>query len=125
MANADGSNIHQLINGFQYISKPRWSPDGKRIAFSAYLEEDKDADRDREIFVINSDGTGLHQITNNENIDDFLVDWSPDGKELLYESYLFDGVEIFVINADGTDLRQSTIPMRDLIVHDGLRMGLK
>lgn len=47
-----------LQDGFYGLS---WSPDGHRIAFSAGPSEG-----DFEIFVMNSDGSNLYQLTNND-----------------------------------------------------------
>jgi TolB protein len=38
---------------------------------------------DSEIFVMNADGTGLRQVTDNKS-DDFEPSWSPDGKRIVY-----------------------------------------
>ena len=40
--------------------QPVWSPDGKRIAFVSYLDDDA------ELFVMNADGTDQIRLTNNE-----------------------------------------------------------
>jgi hypothetical protein len=49
---------------------PRWSPDGKQIAFSS------NRDGDREVFTMNADGTNTSQITFNTASDD-VGDWQP------------------------------------------------
>ena len=55
--NADGSNLHWLINGYQ----PYWSPDGKKIAFiSSRTETIND---NGTIWVVDIDGTNLRQLT--------------------------------------------------------------
>jgi Periplasmic component of the Tol biopolymer transport system len=56
---------------------PRWSPDGKEIAFVALDQNNIDS-----VFVINTDGTGLQQISdlNYESI----IGWSANGKQLYF-----------------------------------------
>jgi TolB protein len=56
--------------------RPAWSPDGRRIAFTSAR------DGNHEVYVVNSDGTGLERLTTNADRDDFAT-WHPDGKRLL------------------------------------------
>jgi len=58
---------------------PDWSPDGSRIAFSA------SDGRDQDIYIINSDGTGLTRLTSDEARDKH-PDWSPDGTAIAFSS---------------------------------------
>jgi TolB protein len=51
------------------------SPDGARIAFSSNY------DGDHEICVMNDDGSGLVQLTDN-GVDDVNPFWSPDGTRI-------------------------------------------
>jgi Tol biopolymer transport system component len=77
------------------------APPGK-IAF------DSDRDGDTEIYVMNADGSGVTQLTNNLATD-CQPAWSPDGKRIAFLSTR-DGVdsEIYVMNADGTGVTQLT-----------------
>lgn len=54
---------------------PKWSPDGKWIAFLA-----QEAERD-EIHLVRPNGEGLHQLTNTGH-DVVQFEWGPDGKQL-------------------------------------------
>jgi len=56
---------------------PRWSPDGRRIAFIA-----KPMDR-YQVFVMNDDGTDVVQVTRSEH-DAIEPGWFPDGRRLAY-----------------------------------------
>lgn len=51
----DGSGLTQLIDSLSGIGSPSWSPDGKKILFHAHSPYDGVWD----IFVMNSDGSGL------------------------------------------------------------------
>lgn len=53
----DGSNMMQLTTGSANEMHPVWSPDGKRIAFAS------DRDGDLDIYMMNSDGTNIVQLT--------------------------------------------------------------
>jgi len=67
-----------------------------------------DRDGDWEVFVMNADGTGVTQLTDNDDWDSD-PDWSPDGNKIAFNSDRDGGaVEIFVMNADGTGVQQLT-----------------
>jgi Tol biopolymer transport system component len=58
-------------------------PDGKRIIFSSNYPDIHS--RDFNLFVVNTDGTHLEQITTYEGFDGFPM-FSPDGKKLAFAS---------------------------------------
>ena len=78
LLNPDGT-VKQLTSGNFIARFPSWSPDGKMIAF----ECSKDGGGD--IFVINSDGTGMRNITRTPNEYEYYPAWSPDGREIVFE----------------------------------------
>ena len=58
---------------------PRWSPDGKQIAFVSNKEGNNN------IYIINSDMTNLRRLTVDPGEDgQYGISWSPDGIEILY-----------------------------------------
>src|SRR5215831_2140295 len=73
VVNADGSNLRQLTDNAPRDDNPRWSHDGKQIAFESYFGGTP------KIYLINADGTGLRELKGNGTGDLFPV-WSPDGK---------------------------------------------
>jgi TolB protein len=73
-----------------------WSPDGDRIVFFVQLSDWTD------VYVINADGTGLTNLTNND-ADDVDPSWSPDGAKITFVSNRDGNPEIYVMNADGSD----------------------
>ncbi len=79
-----------------------------RIAFIS----NRDAN-DLEIYAVNSDGTGLANLTKSPGADDSPA-WSPDGSKLAFRSYRDGNSEIYVMNADGTgQTRLTTDPSDD------------
>lgn len=58
---------------------PAVSPDGKQIAFMSRR------DGNWNIYIMNSDGTGLRQLTDDPS-EDGLPTWSPDGKVIAFVS---------------------------------------
>ena len=75
-----------------------WSPDGSRIAFSSFRDDND------EIYVMNADGTNLRRMTNHPAKDRYPA-WSPDGQRLAFSSHRDGNDEIYVMNADGTGSR--------------------
>jgi TolB protein len=80
-----------------------------RIAFVS------ERDGNSEIYVINADGSGLTNLTNNpanepaEGETDGTFDWSPDGTSIVFTSDRDDGnPEIYVMDADGSDQARLT-----------------
>jgi Tol biopolymer transport system component len=69
--NADGTNQIKITPDSMDAVKPSWSPDGSKIAFSA----DFHSLNYSAIFVVNPDGTGLAQITENTTAGRELPDW--------------------------------------------------
>src|SRR5688572_15258845 len=68
-----------------------------KIAFTS------DRDGNREIYVMNPDGTNQVRITNSPGVDDHAK-WSPDGAKLAFVSERSGGgFGICLINADGTN----------------------
>lgn len=77
------------------------APDGSRIAFTT------GRDGATEIYVVNSDGSGLTRVTNHPG-DDFTPTWSPDGSRIAFASDRDGDAEIFVARPDGSGLTQLT-----------------
>ena len=77
----DGSNLRLLTDKFRPIL-PRWSPDGKHIAFRAYGPDGS------YLYLMNSDGTNGRQIT-KEPIDYIgAISFSPDGASLVFDMHV-------------------------------------
>lgn len=90
------------INTVSFAEKKVFIGENK-IAFVSERTGNKD------IFVINDNGTDLIQLTDSKQIDE-NPQWSPDGQKILYISYersFFDTIyELWVVNLDGTERKQ-------------------
>jgi RNA polymerase sigma factor (sigma-70 family) len=81
LINPDGTNRRLLAHvfcdtdfGLVMGPQPQWSPDGSMLAFSASLEEppsppSEPRNPEREVFVMNADGSALTNITNSPSDD--------------------------------------------------------
>jgi Tol biopolymer transport system component len=83
---------------------PYWSPDGTRIAFTSAPDCDPN---NREIVVMNADGSQQRQLTHND-ADDYLSAWSPDSQQIAFVSDRDGNDEIYVMQADGSNPRRLT-----------------
>ena len=68
-----------------------------------------DRDGDDDIYLMEADGTGVQQLT-NEPGRDYEPDPSPDGKKILFASQRADGdnSHLYVMGIDGSEVRQLT-----------------
>src|SRR5437762_10505529 len=76
---------------------PSGRPAAGQIAFTT------DRDGNPEIYVMNADGAGLRNLTNNPTFD-FELAWSPDGTKIAFSSGRDGDTEIYLMHADGTGL---------------------
>jgi len=53
----------------------RWSPDGTRIAF--WHAPANPATNNTDIYAINTDGTGLANVTSTPTLREYVPDWGP------------------------------------------------
>jgi TolB protein len=88
---AESDELVNLTRNSCADDEPDLSADGTRIAW----ESDRDGG-DFEIFVMNSDGSDVTQLTTDGGL---APRWSPDGQRIAYTR----GGSIHVINADGSD----------------------
>lgn len=77
---ADGRDARQLTYPPIAASMPRWSPDGKRIAFSAAA----DTTLQLQAFVISADGGAPQQLSHDESREFADPNWAPDGNSLIF-----------------------------------------
>ncbi len=74
---AAGTGLRHLTSGAARDFRPRWSPDGTRIAFVR-----ETATGARDVWVMNADGSGQQQVTTTGDVD-AAASWSPDGTRLV------------------------------------------
>lgn len=106
--NDDGSNVRRLTDTPLRVGSPRWSPDGRQIAFMMDLHTTQPNKwQQYDVFVMNADGTQQRNLTQHPKQDGFPC-WLPDGKYLVFERAEHTTLEIFVIELATRKIRQLT-----------------
>ena len=101
--NPDGSgldNVTDVVTGGPDLpdsaSEPSVSADGKRMTFAV------DSQATAEIWIMNTDGSGAQQLTNDEMID-YKPALSPDGSKIVWNHWPeYTDHDIWVMNSDGS-----------------------
>jgi Tol biopolymer transport system component len=103
---ADGAQKVRLTQPELRAGASAPSPDGRHIAFVNNVNSPTALSNS--IFVMNLDGTGIHQITRPVGIShDVSENYSPDGTQIVFASDRLStdgGLDIFTMNADGSNL---------------------
>ncbi len=108
----DGSERQALSNAEMYARLPRWSPDGKRIAFYGWDLEGKLLVDNRitisaqpyKVYTVSRDGGVPEQLIPNDPDPQSDPNWSPDGSKLVF--------------AGRVDTESSVIRVLDLTSHE-------
>lgn len=92
----DGSDVRKVarLENFRAHGSPRWSHDGKRLAFDA----SGGPNRARKFFVVNINCSGLTELGGHS-----MPDWSADDKQLIFAHYGGGGMQsgTWAQNIDG------------------------
>ena len=104
----DGTNIQRLTHHPDKDKLPRWSPDGKQIAFVkekrwAPVQKTQQVD----VFIMNQDGSQLQQITDHPGLN-IQPEWSPDGKYIAFLSSRSGDWNIYKIDLATREITQLT-----------------
>ncbi|HKA21639.1 MAG TPA: S41 family peptidase [Blastocatellia bacterium] len=95
-ADEDGKNIKRITANKARDVYPRFSPDGKWIAFSS------DRNGNFDVFIIPSEGGNPKQLTFH-SADDTVLGWTPDSRQVLFSSNRGDDFmgKLYTISIDG------------------------
>jgi Tol biopolymer transport system component len=101
LMNPDGSDVRSFPTDPGSGHSPRWSPDGRRIAFVS------GRDGNAEIYVMDTDGGNVRRLT-DDPAEDGYPRWSPDGTRIAYSvgSFDTDRWSVFVMDAGGGNPRR-------------------
>ena len=108
-------SIKNLTNSDALDFAPSTSKAANKIAFLSGREGKIN------LFVMNIDGSNLINLTSNLKTDDFkfkdfqksggwayATSWSPDGKQIVFNSMVKGTLELFIVNSDGSELTRIT-----------------
>ncbi len=102
----DGSDQTNLTQNPGDDFDPVWSPDGSRIAFISY--RDNETGNGQFVYVMQADGSDVQQVSHQP--DSKYPDWSPAGSQIAYSS---DG-DIFLIDLQAnTEVNLTNTPEMD------------
>ncbi|MBP9890709.1 MAG: PD40 domain-containing protein [Planctomycetes bacterium] len=105
-----GGNATRLSSALGEEYKPRFSPDGKSIAFSAQYDGNMD------LYTLPIEGGVAHRVTHHPGAD-MMIDWTPDGKSLVYSSGATSPIgrysELFTVSHTGGLPKKLALPWGD------------
>src|SRR5687768_4242646 len=78
-ANADGSAAVQITYGQRGETSPRWSPDGKRIAFLTRRGDNEDT----QLYLLENEGGEARQVMKHAAAVS-NIEWAPDGTSIFF-----------------------------------------
>ena len=99
----NGTDKQQVTHLTGPATFPDFSPDGGKIVFTAKPA----GSPTRDIYVIDSDGSGLTQLTSG-SVDNAYPAFSPDGTKIVFSSRRTGTSQVWMMNADGSDQTQLT-----------------
>jgi TolB protein len=96
----NGNDLKRLTNSVydDYKVFPKFSPDGSKIIFQVTLDVNNELNT--EIFIMNSDGSALTNLTKNL-APDLSPQFFPDGFHVLYYSVVNDSSIIYSMDVNG------------------------
>jgi eukaryotic-like serine/threonine-protein kinase len=100
----DGSEKLQLTQRPMLVVQPRWSPDGKRIAFTAV-----DTQKPWQIYLVSVDGGDVEPLL-MESQSQLGPAWSPDGKAIVFGRIVDREPKIALLKIDLESHQVSEVP---------------
>jgi Tol biopolymer transport system component len=99
---SDGGDLQRVTTAEFDDCPADYSPNGRRLLVSS-----------GPLYVVQSNGNGLHQITPSGIFYDFCSgSWSPQGNEIVFSAHIpdTDRSTIWAVHSDGSGLRKIAVP---------------
>ncbi len=78
----------------------------KKILFSSGVQF-PDGEWEWDIYVIDADGSNVKRLTQHTGVN-YQASWSPDGKQIVFDSTRDGNWEIYVMESDGSNVKRLT-----------------
>ncbi|MFK7738272.1 MAG: prolyl oligopeptidase family serine peptidase [Pirellulaceae bacterium] len=102
----DGGTLKHITPGMPgYDMEPRYSPDGRFIAFHSMERASFEADRNR-IMLYDRSGGGMREVTSGLDQTAHNATWSEDSKSLFFSSETRGTDQLYSIDAESSKLEQ-------------------
>jgi len=95
----------EVLWSFGRLGDVQVSPDGRKILYGVSYYNIEQNKSNRELFVMNSDGSGKVQLTETPQ-NEFNAIWHPDGNWIVYLSAASGEVQAWIMNPDGSNSKQ-------------------
>ena len=93
-----GGDAHKITSGMAFSSQPRFSPDGKRIAFLS------DRGGSENVWISNVDGSQAKQLSQDEQSEFASPVWTPDGNYVIasrFTQFPIGAAELWMYHVKG------------------------
>lgn len=101
VADADGANEQAMLVSNEPIISPKWSPDGKRIAYVSFQNK-------KPIVYVQDVEVPKQNVVANFKGSNSAPAWSPDGRTLAVSLSRDGNTSLYLINPDGSNVRRLT-----------------
>ena len=104
----NGTNLERLTTSFALEDWGTWSPDTLKIAYESDQRADTTQAVHFHLYVMNSDGSNVMQLTFEDSADSYHPAWSPDGSKIAFGSTRDSNPEIYVMDPNGSNIVRLT-----------------
>ena len=101
VADADGENAQPALSSPESIISPRWSPDGRQLAYVSFESR-------KPVIYVHDVASGRRRLLANFKGSNSAPAWSPDGRSLVITLSRDGGSQLYQISASGGEPRRLT-----------------
>jgi len=101
----NGRMTPEILWSLGRVGEAHVSPDKTKILFGVSYYSIKQNRGNRDLYLMNTDGSDLTQITKTDG-SEYSAVWRPDGKKIAFMSAVSGSPQLWEMNSDGSDLKQ-------------------
>ncbi len=103
ISDMNGRNVRRLTMDPQYVYDASWSPDGTQLVYRRIVNNGRAYFRGNgDIFLINADGSGNRNISNDDSEHARNPSFSPDGQLIVYDAFVGEQLHVITVKPDGS-----------------------